>query len=139
MFSQFKKMIKKALKSTPKERQLLCARSAVQHFPSSSVTNALKISTKGVSMQAVSSRDLTLGGRWTEIHVECYQSNNLEIGPPSNRQTRLNRLGIKRALRVPVCTVRMPAKRTSLPDTPSLHRPTFPTGIRSPRIVHRFV
>jgi len=33
MLSQFKKTIKKALKSTPKERQLLRARSAVQRFP----------------------------------------------------------------------------------------------------------
>ena len=33
MLSQFRKTIKKALKSTPKERQLLRARSAVQRFP----------------------------------------------------------------------------------------------------------
>ena len=31
--SQFKKAIKEALKSTPKERQLLRARSAIQRFP----------------------------------------------------------------------------------------------------------
>ena len=33
MLSQFRKTIKKALESTPKERQLLRARSAVQRFP----------------------------------------------------------------------------------------------------------
>jgi len=102
--------------------------------PSSSGANALKTSTKGVSMQAVSSRDLTLGGRRMEIRAECYRSSTLGIGLLSNRQIRLDRLGIRRALRAPVCAVRTPAKRTSLPDNLSLHRPTFRTGIRSPRI-----
>ena len=100
----------------------------------SSGANALKISTRGVSMQAVSSRELTLGGRRMEIQAECYRSSTLGIGLLSNRQTRLDRDGIRRAFRVPVCAVRTPAKRTSPSDNLSLHRPTLRTGIRSPRI-----
>ena len=102
--------------------------------PSSSGANALKTSTRGVSTQAVSSPGLTLGRRRMEIQVGCYRSSTLEIGLRLSRQTRLGRLGIRRASRVLVCAVRTPAKRTSPPDNLSLHRPTSRTGIRSLRI-----
>ena len=125
MLSQFKKTIKKVL-SLPR-RSVSCS---VLDRPSnvsplSSGANALKMSTNGASMQAVSSRDLTPGGRRTEIQAGCCRSSILGIGPLSNRQTRLDQLGTRRTLRVPVCAVQTLAKRTSPPDNLSLHHPTF--------------
>jgi len=104
--------------------------------PSSSGANGLKISTNGVSTPVVGLQNLTLGRRRMEICRECCQSNTLGIGPRFIRKTRHDRLGgIRRASRgAPACAARILAKRTSLLDNPSFHRPIFQIGIRSPRI-----
>jgi alpha-1,3-glucan synthase len=88
MLSQFKKTIKKALKSTPKERQLLRARSAVQRFPVVEWRQRTEDFHKGVSTLAVESRDRTPGGRRTEICRGCYLSSMLEIGTRFTKETR---------------------------------------------------
>ena len=70
MLSQFGKTIKKALKSTQKERQLLRARSAVQRFP----VVEWRQRTEDFHKKSINaSRKIagqTLGGRQMEIRAE---------------------------------------------------------------------
>jgi len=106
--------------------------------PSSSGANGLKTSTNGVFMPVVSLQNLTLGTRRMEICKECCRSNTLGIGPRFIRKIRHDRLGgIGRALRGALaCAARILAKRTSLLDNPSFHRPISQIEIRSPRITY---
>ena len=70
MLSQFGKTIKKALKSTQKERQLLRARSAVQRFPVVEWRQRTKDFRKKSINASRKIAGQTLGGRQMEIRAE---------------------------------------------------------------------
>ena len=70
MLSQFGKTIKKALKSTQKKRQLLRARSAVQHFPVVEWHQRTEDFHKKSINASRKIAGQTLGGRQMEIRAE---------------------------------------------------------------------